>query len=71
MYIVQEIQTTNNQTALLPAETYLDKNAAESALHLKLGSAAISTINVHTVILYDEHGNIVRSEYYEHVNEDI
>ena len=71
MYIVQEIQTTNNQTALLPAETYLDKNAAESVLHLKLGSAAISTINVHTVILYDEHGNIVRSEYYEHFNEDI
>lgn len=70
MYIVQEIQTTNNQTALLPAETYLDKNAAESALHLKLGSAAISKVNVHTVILYDEHGNIIRCEYYEHFNEE-
>ena len=70
MYIVQEIQTDNNQTALLPAETYLDKNTAESAFHSKLGSAAISAIDVHAVILYDEHGNIVRSEYYEHLNEE-
>lgn len=66
MYIIQEIQTTDNQTALLPALTYLEKNEAESAFHMKLASAAISEVSVHTVIMYDEHGNIVRREFYEH-----
>ena len=33
MYIIQEIQTSNNQTALLPAITKTDKNEMESAVH--------------------------------------
>ena len=69
MYILQEIQTTNNTTALVPARTYTDKNEAESAFHLALSSAAISEIEVHTVMLYDEHGNTLRREFYEHLPE--
>ena len=66
MYIIQEIQTTGNQTALVPATTYTDLNQAESAFHTALSFAAVSAVTVHTVMLYDEHGNIVRREYYEH-----
>ncbi len=66
MYIIQEIQTTGGQTALLPAVTFTDRNEAESAFHLKLGSAAVSSVDVHTVLMYDEHGNVLRREYYEH-----
>ena len=69
MYIIQEIQTTGGQTALLPAVTFTDRNEAESAFHLKLGSAAVSSVDVHTVLMYDEHGNVIRREYYEHVSE--
>ena len=69
MYIVQEIQTTGGQTALLPAVTFTDRNEAESAFHLKLGSAAVSSVDVHTVLMYDEHGNVIRREYYEHAGE--
>ena len=69
MYILQEMQTNGSQTVLTPAATYTDKNEAESAFHMKLGSAAISSVNVHTVVLMDEHGNILRSEYYEHLPE--
>lgn len=69
MFIIQEIQTTGGQTALVPAATYTDRNEAESAFHMKLGSAAISSVGVHTVIMYDEHGNVLRREYYEHVSE--
>ena len=69
MYIIQEIQTTGGQTALLPAVTFTDRNEAESAFHLKLGSAAISSVDVHTVLLFDEHGNVIRREYYEHAAE--
>lgn len=69
MYIVQEMQTTNNQTALVPAATFADRNEAESNYHMKLGAAAISSVQVHTVIMFDEHGNTIKRDYYEHLSE--
>lgn len=66
MLILLEIQTENGTTALLPALTYTDSNEADSAYHSKLASAAISSVDVHTVILLDEHGNTLRREFYEH-----
>ena len=67
MYIIQEIQTNDGQTALLPAITKADRNEMESTVHSILASAAISSVEVHTVIVYDEHGNMVKREYYEHL----
>ena len=69
MYIIQEIQTTNGVAALLPAVTKNDKNEADSAYFSTLSFAAVSSINVHTVLMYDEHGNVLRREYYEHAGE--
>ena len=69
MYIINEIQTNGNQSALLPALTYADRNEAESAYHMTLGAAAISTVEVHTVVMYDEHGNLLKREFYEHATE--
>ena len=71
MYIVQEIQTTGNQPALLPALTYADRNEAESSFHSKLASAAISSVPVHTVLMYDEHGSVIKREFYEHLPEPV
>ena len=70
MYILQEMQTTGTQTALTPTQTFTDKNAAESAFHSILASAAISKVPVHAVVLLDEHGNTVRREFYEHTSEE-
>lgn len=70
MYIIQEMQTSNNQTALVPAVIFSNRNEAESNYHMKLSAAAISDVEVHTVIMYDEHGNTVKRDYYEHVNEE-
>lgn len=69
MIIIQEIQTDNGQTELVPAATYSDKNQAEAAFHTALAYAAVSTVDVHTVLMFDEHGNTVRREYYEHIDE--
>ena len=69
MYIIQEIQTNNGQSALLPPITKEDKNEAESTWHSVMASAAISKVEVHTVIMYDEHGNMIRDGYYEHIKE--
>jgi len=55
-YIIQEIQTTNGQPAFLPAESYQDRQSAESAFYLKCGSAVISSVPVHTVMTYTEEG---------------
>ncbi|MBQ1241834.1 MAG: hypothetical protein IIX99_01370 [Oscillospiraceae bacterium] len=66
MFIIHEMQTTGNQTALVPAKTYTDRNEAESAYHGVLAAAAISSVPVHAVVLMDEHGNTLRREFYEH-----
>lgn len=66
MYILQEIQTTNGNTALVPAQTFDNKQSAESAYHTALAAAAVSSVAVHTVVLMDEHGNTVKREFYEH-----
>lgn len=68
MYIVQELQTTNGTTALLAALTYDNKENAESAMHMALASAAISSVDIHTVMLYNEFGRVIRTESYDHVN---
>lgn len=67
MYILLEIQTNDGTTALLPALTYTDSNQAESAFYQKLSYAAVSEVDVHTVILMDEHGNTLKREFYEHL----
>ena len=69
MFILLEIQTENQSTALLPALTYSDRNQAESAFYQKLSYAAISEVDIHTVILLDEHGNTIKREFYEHITE--
>lgn len=70
MFIILEMQTNNDTTALVPAVTYTSKNEAESAYHLKLGGAALSDVNVHTVVMLDEHGNVVKREFYEHIQQE-
>lgn len=69
MYIIQEIQTNNGQTSLLPPINREDELEAESEWHIKMGYAAISDVQVHTVIMYDEHGNVAKQGFYEHIPE--
>lgn len=66
MYIVQEIQTNDGQSSLLDPIKKVNKLEAESEWHIKMGYAAISEVQIHTVILYDEHGTIVMQGSYEH-----
>ena len=65
-YIIQEIQTDNGTTALLPALVYYDSKEAESAYHTKLGYAALSNIELHVVAMSDEYGNLIKNEWYKH-----
>ena len=71
MYIIQEIQTSNGNTSLLPAHTKESKDEMESTYHSIMAAAAISSVTIHTCICYDEHGNDVTpgKRYYEHISE--
>ena len=66
MYILIEMQTVETQTAIVPAVTYADRNQAESAYYTALAAAAVSSVSVHAVMLIDDHGNIIKHDYYEH-----
>lgn len=68
MFIIQEIQTNNGSTALTPAITRSDRNEADSVYYGIRASAAISQVEIHAVVMYDEHGNAIQSCYYEHLN---
>lgn len=69
MYIVQEIQTSANKTSITPAVSKTDRNEAESAFHGAMAAAAVSALDVHAVVMFDEHGNVVEAGYYEHKKE--
>lgn len=67
MIIIQEIQTNETQSALTPTATFTDRNQAEARYHTILAAAAVSSVEVHTVIMYDEHGNTIKRDFYEHI----
>lgn len=69
MYIILEMQTNGDTTALVPPVTYKDMNQADSAYYQKLAAAAISSVPVHTITMLDEHGRSIRSDFYEHLPE--
>ncbi len=56
MYIIQEIQTTGSTTALLPAITKESRQEAESTFYTICGSAVISAVPEHTVMVYTHEG---------------
>ena len=56
MYIIQEIQTGTEGTALLPPVQRENRNEAESAFYIACGYAAVSTVPVHTVMVFTEEG---------------
>lgn len=66
MYIVQEIQTNGNSSAVTPAVQKATREEADSVFFFALGAAAVSAVQVHAVVMLDEKGNLIRSGFYEH-----
>ena len=55
-YILQEIQTNGDTTALVAPVVYPTREAAESAFYTTCGFAVVSTVEVHTVMVYTQEG---------------
>lgn len=65
-YIVIEIQTNAGVSAIVPPVLFTDRNAAEAQFHTMLAAAAVSAVEIHSVVMLTEDGRIVRTECYRH-----
>ena len=68
MFIVLEIQSTDSATSILPF-TYEDGNQAENKYHTILAYAATSEVPIHSAVLMNEVGTVLKKEYYTHRQE--
>lgn len=65
--IIVEIQHSNDGTTAVPPITIeSDSNIAEQTYHNKLAYAAVSEVNVHSVVMLDDYGTRVKGETYYH-----
>lgn len=64
MYIVTELQTNGEATAILNY-TYMDKNTALQQYHTILASAAVSQVEVHTAMIINELGLVEYRESFD------
>lgn len=65
-YIIQEIQTTGESTALLPAIIKVNENEMESTRHSILAAAAVSNVDIHACVVYNEFGDVKHQDYFDH-----
>lgn len=65
MFIVTELQTSGETTAVLNA-VFTDRNLAEQQYHTILASAAVSTVPIHAASIFNELGQTIKNEYYYH-----
>lgn len=71
VYIIIEIQKSNNGTvAIVPPASYTDQWLAEQAYHTALAAAAVSQVDVHSVVMLDDTGARIKGETYYHGNAD-
>lgn len=68
MFVVLEIQKSENSLSVLHFE-YTDRGTAENKYHTVLAAAATSSVPIHSAVMLNEYGMIVKNEYYEHTAE--
>ena len=70
VYIIIEIQKSNDGTcAIVPPAAYTDPAIAEQAYHTALAAAAVSSVNVHSVVMLNDMGERLKGETYLHGGE--
>ena len=66
MYIVLEMQTTGDTTAILPPVGFTDLNVAYQKYYQVLSAAAVSKVPIHTAMIISPKGEVIRTDYFEH-----
>jgi hypothetical protein len=66
MFIIIEMQTNNNSTAVVtPIPTATQENIALQKYYTALAAAAVSNVQLHTVTLLNEEGEVIRTEKFD------
>lgn len=66
MYIIIEIQKNqDNQIATL-VNSYTDKNLAQQKYHQVLAAASVSSILIHSAVMLNEDGYLIKKQSYYH-----
>ena len=68
--IVIEIQSANGTTSVIPS-VHSDRNIAEQKYHQTLSYAAVSSVDVHSVVMLDDYGTRIKGETYHHYNGEV
>lgn len=64
MYAVLELQKDATLAALV--DTYIERPQAEQRYHTVLSYAAVSSVPIHTVLLINEEGHVLKQDSYIH-----
>ena len=65
-YLVVEMQTYADDTCGSLKEEFSDLALAEQKYHLVLAAAAVSTCKIHSAVLLDFSGRLLKREQYTH-----
>lgn len=66
MYIVFEMQTNGESTAIVPPTVKADLPHAQQAFYTACAAAAVSDVEQHTVMLVYSNGNVIESKSFDH-----
>lgn len=66
MFVVLELQRSNENSLACLSWTFEDRNTAEQKYHLVLAAASVSSVDIHSAILLDETGYRIKGETYDH-----
>lgn len=70
-FIVIEMQTTDAGVTSVLATAYSNRNSAESAYHMILASAALSSLAVHGAAIITNEGLFMDARSYKHEPEPV
>lgn len=65
MFIVLEIQKNDDNVSVLTNQ-YEELGTAENKYHTILAYAAVSEVDVHTAVIINEYGLVIKREQYDH-----
>lgn len=66
MFIVIEIQKTNESSVSTLVNSYTNRNDAESKYHAILTAASVSTVYEHSAVMLKDDGGFIKNESYFH-----
>lgn len=66
MFIVLELQT-EAKTTTIQSFVFTEESTAEQKYHQILSYAAVSTVDIHSAVIMNEDGVVLKNESYNHM----